>query len=45
MMKVRLICFMNRFILEMREDLYLSYIATKNDSIGVETYTHDDAWK
>ncbi len=31
--------------LEIREDLYLSDIAEKNDNAGGEIYMHDDAWK
>ncbi len=45
MMNIRLIRFVCRFIFEMCEDLYLSYIAAKNDSTSAKTYTHDDAWK
>lgn len=32
-------------ILEMLEDLYLSRLAEKRDQPGVETYSHDEAWK
>lgn len=31
--------------LEMREDFYLSKVATKLDNEGAKTYGHDDAWK
>jgi hypothetical protein len=31
--------------LEMREDFYLSKVATMLDKEGAKTYAHDDAWK
>lgn len=31
--------------LEMREDLYLSKIATKIDTDAAKTYSHEEAWR